>query len=250
MNYLTNYYKNLSEQLEHKVNELQNQVRMINEATMSTGNVYGRTRDTMPSAGTWDQSYQSGIPGDFNGDGRVNGADLGLALGAGGNMQHIAAILANWTRAGGASVPSARSTSGAASNPSSPNIQGDYNGDGIVDGADLGLALGRGDDPNVVMRNWTRGSGGNPSPRSATQASQYGRGPAVFGGADSVSYGSVSGDYNGDGRVDGADLGLALGRGEDPNNVLRNWGGGNPYGMSTTGGPSNKGKYGGYRVAR
>lgn len=50
---------------------------------------------------------KSGIPGDLNGDGAVNGADLGLLLGA-------------WGGRGPA----------------------DLNGDGVVDGADLGLILG------------------------------------------------------------------------------------------------------------
>ena len=51
------------------------------------------------------------IPGDLNGDGVVNGADLGLLLG-------------DW----GACPPDA--------------CPADLNGDGTVDGADLGLLLG------------------------------------------------------------------------------------------------------------
>ena len=51
------------------------------------------------------------VPGDLNGDGRVNGADLGILLGA-------------WGSAGGAA---------------------DINHDGIVDGADIGM----------LLANWT-----------------------------------------------------------------------------------------------
>ena len=49
-----------------------------------------------------------GIPGDFNGDGDVNGADLGLLLGAWGPC---------------------------------PGCPEDLNGDGVVSGADIGLLL-------------------------------------------------------------------------------------------------------------
>ena len=52
---------------------------------------------------------EGGIPGDFNGDGDVNGADLGLLLGAWGPC---------------------------------PGCPEDMNGDGVVNGADLGLLLG------------------------------------------------------------------------------------------------------------
>jgi hypothetical protein len=40
---------------------------------------------------------------------------------------------------------------------------------------------------------------------------------------DDSQGGFVPGDYNGDGRVDGADLGLALGSGQNPSNVVNNF---------------------------
>ena len=49
-----------------------------------------------------------GTPGDFNGDGNVNGADLGLMLAVWGTC---------------------------------PGCPEDMNGDGVVDGADMGLLL-------------------------------------------------------------------------------------------------------------
>ena len=57
------------------------------------------------------QDDQQECPGDFNGDGEVNGADLGIMLGVWGDC-------------------------------SSPDCIGDINGDGEIDGADLGLFLG------------------------------------------------------------------------------------------------------------
>ena len=44
-----------------------------------------------------------GLAGDFNGDGRVDGADLGLALGGAGNFQ---TVLQNWTGPGNTPTPS------------------------------------------------------------------------------------------------------------------------------------------------
>ncbi|MCA9284035.1 MAG: hypothetical protein KDA22_02380 [Phycisphaerales bacterium] len=115
---------------------------------------------------------QGGSPFDSNGDGTVDGADLGLLLGGfpapADNATPTAAdaVLGAWGQTGGPS---------------------DLNGDGIVDGADLGLALG-GATP------------AQPAPPSSVSELE-----AAWGTANPDF------DLNGDGTVDGADLGLLLG---------------------------------------
>lgn len=293
MNYLTNYYKNLSEQLEHKVRALESQARQLNEA-VSTYNVYGAgvgdeygripgdyngdgkvdgadlgwalangfnpkpsitgwtPNNRAPAGGGYRSNFRSGkgvnrgsfegtgmgggadsnIPGDYNGDGVVDGADLGLGLGAGYGAR---GTVANW--GGGGAAPAFRSRAASVGSKAGgrgsfgaygmgggadSNIPGDYNGDGVVDGADLGLGLGAGYGARGTVANWS-GGGVAPAMRRTSGTGKIGRGSygdvGYGGGADQ----NIPGDFNGDGRVDGADLGLALGRGVSPGQVLNNW---------------------------
>ena len=61
--------------------------------------------------------------------------------------------------------------------------------------------------------------GGQASYRMAP-APNRGRGAASMGDSQG---GFVPGDYNGDGRVDGADLGQALGSGQNASDVVNSW---------------------------
>ena len=99
MNYITNYYKNLSEQLQEQVNRLEKEVKMINEAVASYQTMARPAQMGGPSTlsdrysvnsgdqysaevqGVLSSWGQSNSPYDYNGDGVVDGVDLGLALG-------------------------------------------------------------------------------------------------------------------------------------------------------------------------
>ncbi len=165
MNYLTNYYKNLSEQLQHRAFYLERQVKAINEA-MSTYNSIGMSSNRRPTAAADSYVPRTNIPGDYNGDGRVDGADLGLGLGAG---QNASTVIGNWGGMYGqpsAPVYAQPSSSGrknrlSAAGQADGNVSGsgdegpDLNNDGVVNGADLGLALGSGYDQNTVINNWS-----------------------------------------------------------------------------------------------
>jgi hypothetical protein len=101
-------------------------------------------------------------------------------------------------------------------------IPGDYNGDGRVDGADLGLGLGNNYGTSAVTGNWTLPyQQGGPALRMANRGPSRGRqmdmGDSSYGGS------RMDGDYNGDGRVDGADLGLGLGNNYGTSAVTGNW---------------------------
>jgi hypothetical protein len=195
MNYITNYYKNLSEQLQAQVNHLEREVRMINEA-IAAGTMApsaqsmaqaGRPEATNPGydpqmlAALLAAYGQNSSQFDYNRDGVVDGADLGILLGgqAGGNpltqrsTQYGTALggqsvsgagMRRPTQAGGGRFNPTASMGGAnafanAGRPTqgggSP-FTGDINGDGVVDGADLGLALGGqgGGNYQGVLQNW------------------------------------------------------------------------------------------------
>ena len=249
MNYLTNYYKNLAEKLEYQVNNLETQVKFINESMSSYGpSSRGR------QMGMGDSMYSgSMVQGDLNGDGMVDGADLGIQLGRGGNPN---VITGSYTGQYGVGGPAFRSTAsgrrpnargrqattgdssysgprvanparGAASMGDSSyggsRIPGDYNNDGTVNGADLGMGLGNNYGTSTVIGNWTAPyqSGGPAAFRSASRGPTSNRRPQM---ADSSYGGSrMPGDYNGDGTVDGADLGIGLGNDYGTSAVTKNW---------------------------
>jgi len=272
MNYLTNYYKNLSEKLQHRVNHLENQAKMINEA-VTTMSVYNAGRASGDAFGG------SGIPGDYNGDGVVDGYDLGIALGnygqpgydfqntlqnrtqqtaptnfrsataggrrtdtrdsspsSGGRMGSRDSGRGAFPTSGGA-MPGGRDpgrgafpTSGGAM-PGGGGIPGDYNGDGRVDGADLGIALGNYGQPGYdfqnTLNNWTPPQRSGQITYRSTRSPRSSNSMELEGEMGGSSPTGIPGDYNGDGRVDGADLGLALGNygqpGYDFQTTLNNW---------------------------
>jgi hypothetical protein len=205
MNYITNYYKNLSEQLQTQVNHLEREVRMINEAiaagTMAPGAQSfaqaGRPEATNPGydpqmlAALLAAYGQNSSQFDYNRDGVVDGADLGILLGgqAGGNPL------------------TQRSTQVSTGNPATP--AGSLGQGQFVSGAG--------------MRRPTQAGGGRFNPNAsmggANAFANAGR-PTQGGGSQ------FTGDLNGDGVVDGADLGLALGgqAGGNYQGVLQNWG--------------------------
>ena len=112
-------------------------------------------------------SSSSRLPGDINGDGIVNGTDLGLFLGSWGPC---------------------------------PGCPADFNGDGVVDGTDFGILLG----------SWTAGSS-TSSPCGMGDWDCDGR----IGDVDILAFSSClespqgncleKFDFNGDGRIDASD---------------------------------------------
>ena len=216
MNYITNYYKNLSEQLQAQVNHLEREVRMINEAIASyqpmagaiqQGNISSVTnRETNPGSGggegyspevqgvlsSWGQSNSTY---DYNGDGVVDGLDLGIAL----NMA--------FGQGSGTNPTAMRSTQFGTNNQTSQ--AGNLSQGQFVSGAG--------------MRRPTQSGGGRFNPT----ASMGGANAFANAGRPTQGGGSpFTGDINGDGVVDGADLGLALGgqAGGNYQGVLQNWG--------------------------
>jgi len=230
MNYLTNYYKNLAEKLEYQVNNLENQVKFINEAMSNYGPSRGR------QMGMGDSMYLGSMTqGDLNNDGMVDGADLGLQLGRGGNPNDITSMYSSQYQVAG---PAFRSTTsgrrpGSRGRPEMSDssyegsrIPGDYNGDGRVDGADLGLGLSNNYGTSAVTQNWTLPyqQGGPAFMRMANRGPTLNRGRSQMGMGDSYYGGSrTPGDLNNDGMVDGADLGLQLGSGGNPNDIVSNY---------------------------
>ena len=210
MNYITNYYKNLSEKLSDEVRVLENQVKQLHEAYGSYGTAPGSLGMGASPAFSFAPPRQQQYP--------------------------INSILSSW---------------------GSQNSQQDLNGDGVVDGMDLGIGLGGGLQSvgNPTQMN-TTGFGTMPSMRTGmagagTQRSSFGRGfgqpgaPSMAPGAPSqmgarpqpmsgqfrnpnapqAGGGPVPGDLNGDGVVDGQDLGIALGQGgNNYQQVLQGWG--------------------------
>ena len=103
MNYITNYYKNLSEKLQAEVNFMQKEVNMINEA-ITAGKMApnsqsfaqaGRPQATNPGYDPQMLSAlmaaygQSSPQFDYNRDGVVDGADLGILLGGQGGTNPL-----------------------------------------------------------------------------------------------------------------------------------------------------------------
>jgi hypothetical protein len=215
MNYITNYYKNLSEKLQAEVNFMQKEVNMINEA-ITAGKMApnsqsfaqaGRPQATNPGydpqmlSALMTAYGQSSPQFDYNRDGVVDGADLGILLGGQGGTNPLTQRSTQYgmglgnqgnqfagpaTRPpqggggfGGGMRPTGsmggangfqtqRPTQGGGGSP----FTGDLNGDGVVDGADLGLALGgqAGGNYQGVLQNWGMQTSANQSlPTPTTQ---------------------------------------------------------------------------------
>ena len=278
MNYITNYYKNLSEQLQEQVNRLEKEVKMINEAVASYQTMARPAQMGGPSTlsdrysvnsgdqysaevqGVLSSWGQSNSPYDYNGDGVVDGVDLGLALG--GNFGQGGAAMRSTelggvgqqTQIGGAVPMNTQVTSvgagrgmrpagtpgripGSSSLRPSDTVTGQYNRSPRGGGGQVSTTGVIGT-PNTVSgygRPTMAGSPGQSPIGSLNQQNtftgQYNR-PTQGGGGSSPT----PGDLNGDGVVDGADLGLALGGqgGGDFQSVLQNWGIPTPQGVPST----------------
>jgi hypothetical protein len=135
---------------------------------------------------------------DLNGDGTVNGIDLGIHLDGGAS--------ASGGVAGATEMPSSVADFHQEGVWGSDNPAYDINGDGVVDGADLGDFLAQHPGEPVGIEPWPL------------------TGVLDAWGSDSETY-----DANGDGTVDGADLG----------DQLANWGGGNEESFAREITPSN-----------
>jgi len=210
MNYVTNYYKNLSEQLQQRV-------QILSETLAGYGSL-GRNRYED------DTGY---APQPFSGQ------QLGQMLGSGNARaaQTYVNSYAPMQVAGQASyrmAPAPRSNRGRRGVESMGDSQGgfvagDYNGDGIVDGADLGLALGSGQNPSNVVNNYSTGMqvGGyaNRSMMGPSRGSNRGMGAEDAGsqgnpfGVDGQA-GGYGGEASGQGGYDGAVLGRLLNNGD------------------------------------
>ena len=224
MNYLTNYYKNLSEKLQHQVNSLNNQHQMLSEALVS----YGANR-TQDETGYAPQPFSGQQLGQMLGSGNARGAQAYVnsyaPMQVGGQASYRMAPAPNRGR-------------GAASMGDSQGgfVPGDYNGDGRVDGADLGQALGSGQNASDVVNSWSSGmQAGGLVNRSMAINSGRGRGRG-FGAEGAGSQGSPYG-VGGNAGGAGSPFGGAEGAGSQ----------GSPYGVGgEAGGYGGQASVGGY----
>jgi hypothetical protein len=272
MNYLTNYYKNLSEQLQAKVNLLESharQLNQLNEAPEAYEMADGYGTQTAPYSGAYlgqllgqgnmanvyDYLNQYGmgtVPGGMSaltsgrrsvnrrglesagdgaprgaGPGAFSGANLGQLLGQ-GNMNAVNQYLSQYGANGAYQAGQALRSS----NRPSANRGGYENagggaprgaGSAAFSGANLGQLLGQGN-MNAV-NNYLANYGNNGAYQAGQALRTANRPSSNRGGYEDAGSGvnPMAGDYNGDGRVDGADLGMALGSGQNSSGVINNW---------------------------
>lgn len=211
MNYVTNYYKNLSEQLQQRV-------QILSEALAS----YGTVNRNQYDGGMAPQSFSGAQLGQMLGSGNVHGAQnyvnsfsgeynggspaayrMAPAASAPGKNRRPGGI---GDSLGGIRPPNGTSRPVGMDDNQGGFLPGDYNGDGRVDGADLGLGMGQGQNTSDVLRNWT--PNGQQAFRSTAGRPTRGRGAVMGGAADSGAFGDNQGGY------DGAVLGRLLGKGD------------------------------------
>ena len=195
MNYLTQHYKNRCEQLQEQISILSKHLTQLMEASTTASGGATETADASGYTPTYDGAGLAQLLGSVGSSMTpANQAALRAYLSAwnaqnmgGGGPQMAAPLMtqpstgksvANVARdimAGGPGAPTSQGEEDATPTPSGgagsaggggggANIPGDYNGDGMVDGADLSIALGNfgreGYDVNKVLQNWTgRASG-------------------------------------------------------------------------------------------
>ena len=204
MNYITNYYKNLSEQLQEKVNYLASIHKLLNEAQAT----YDPTRDNMVNAvsdmygynmGTANPNYsvggnvmQTNNMGTYT-PGRPSRPPQG---GFGTSNRPVQPGAGFGTSSGGGQPRPPQGGFGTNDRPVQPGAGfGTSSGGGQPGGPQVGVGgnVSRGFDPM------------NPSSGRNNQA-----GLAMFMSAWGTN--NPEFDYNGDGIVDGADLGIFLGQ--------------------------------------
>lgn len=251
MNYLTNYYKNLSEQLQEKVNFLESYLQQINEdlepGTIVQGYGSSNTSTTTnqndsPELNSFLQAWGSSDPTyDYNGDGVVDGNDLGIFLSrsldrsrpssptrmASTALQGTPGLETPSTPAGGSKQMRALDQPGTAK----PPFPGTYSaGAGAQTPRNVTGKPTQKKGPGANLGQETvTGTPSAPRPKSPTQVG-YGDEVSnvltnkinkVESPSDSTSSqnfttkaggdgGSIPGDFNGDGAANGDDLGLFL----------------------------------------
>lgn len=194
MHYLTQHYKNRCAQLQEQINVLSYQLRTLSEAAAGMQAMGGEAGGSATQeAPTYDGAGLANILNQFFSNPRHAQANLNAYLAAwhaqnagvggvapanlrstsAGAGRNVAAVARDIMSAGGP-APKAPYTSAAGgmgdSERTGSNIPGDYNGDGRVDGADLGIALGNYGEPGYnfqnTLQNWTgsMGAAGSAGP--------------------------------------------------------------------------------------
>jgi hypothetical protein len=266
MNYITNYYKNLSEQLQREYNGLQQQVKMLNESLGSYGQAAARPRGAFGYAGGpggQQQAFSGQQLGSFLGNVGPGGQGMNFANDYlsqyGGGMPST-----NFGSAGPAAVSSGRPTSnrnrprgiagsaegpaprpnpvasrptgmGPEEGPVNPGIPGDFNGDGRVDGADLGQALGGGANTSSVLQNWSMPMQSLSAPGGFGQFSNRPRSAVGYAGGPGGQQQAFSGQQLGQmlGNVGPGGQGMNF-----ANDYLDQYGGGMPSTNFGSAGPA------------
>lgn len=257
MDYLTNYYKNLCEKLQHKLNALETTVKHLQEAQsaytdeeykryygddgMGGGVVPRPTRDIstqMPTSSTdrygnpvddvLNNWGPNGGVGDLNGDGRIDGADLGLALDGGGiGYRSGGGVDSGVQRTPTRDTSTGNQSDGYTPKRPMPPVTRPTTGTGNqTDGSYPRMPVPPVTRPTTDTGNQTEGMPPRrPTPpvvRPTTSAGNQTEGPGyrtpstrpTTGTGNETEQGAPGdlGDLNGDGRVDGADLGMYLAR--------------------------------------
>lgn len=258
MNYLTNYYKNLSEKLEAEVNALEGQVKLINESMASYAPV-NRPRGIYGYAGQGmggQQAFSGQQLGQMLGSGNMNIANDYLSQYGGGMPSNNMGVAGPAAFRSGGPSPKARNRPRTATpageegmfggavpsdvGPAGGGVPGDYNGDGRVDGADLGMALGQGANTSNVLQNWSL-----PYSQQGPAYSQAGPGLGAASNRSRGAVGYAGGPGGQQQAFSGQQLGQMLG-GVGPgqqgmnfvNDYLSQYGGGMPSSNMGVAGPA------------
>lgn len=228
MHYLTQHYKNRCAQLQEQVNVLSGYLRYISEAGI-------------PAPINPPEAAGYSAPPTYS------GAELANILNQffDSNNRHsapanLAAYMSAWRAQSGAENPNLpipepmnfrSSTAGRSVANAARGIMAAADGAGSMGGG-YGVAGSAG---GGAPRGYGKPSVGI-SRENVSSAPYSNSGFGVGGYAGGPATTNVPGDFNGDGRVDGADLGLALGGAGDFQSVLQNWSGSNP--------PASAGRFG------
>lgn len=227
MHYLTQHYKNRCIQLQEQVDALSYHLQRLQEAS---GMAATAADDTVQ------QTY--------------NGEGLAAILSqffdpatAGQAQSNLDSYLRAWRAqsAGSGAIPSRNiaaadqfnnrsTTAGRSVAAAARGIMAAADGPGSMGGG-FGVAGSAG---GGAPRGYGRPSVGIPR-ENISSAPYSNSGFGVGGNAGGPAMTNVPGDFNGDGRVDGADLGLALGGAGDFQSVLQNWSGSNPPASAAAG---------------
>jgi len=232
MHYLTQHYKNRCIQLQEQVDALSYHLQRLQEAS------------GMAATAADDTAQQT-----YNGEGLAAILSQFFDPATAGQAQsNLDSYLRAWRAqsAGSGGIPSRNiaaadqfnnrsTTAGRSVAAAARGIMAAADGAGSMGGG-FGVAGSAGGGA-------PRGGYGRPSvgiPRENISSAPYSNsGFGVGGNAGGPAMTNIPGDYNGDGRVDGADLGIALGNYGQPgynfNTTLQNWTGSNPPASAAAG---------------